>query len=185
MRPLTAKIAVSLSFLVAAMGPQPAAAQGDRDFVFNDEDGHLVLRFVGAGRELDSNQRDEIVNAELSAMVHDRLRADLRFDVEPIDPEWAGPAQTRIQTYLSDAALEYSTLTIECRSATCRIVFEHLTRLGISEHQSLMSSVQGLLEKFIKTHPASFEPVILMTAYDQANQTPHIKAFLSRTVEGV
>ena len=185
MRPLAVKIAVSLSFLVAAMGPQPAAAQVDRDFVFNDEDGHLVLRFVGAGRELDSSQRDEIVNAEFSAMVHDRLRADLRFDVEPIDSEWAAPVENRLETYLSNAAAEFSTVTIECRSATCRIVFEHLSRLGISEHQSLMSSVQGLLQQLIETHPASFEPVILMTAYDQANQTPHIKAFLSRTVEGV
>jgi hypothetical protein len=183
MRPIAAKIAMLLSFLAAAMGPQPAAAESDRDFVFKDEDGHLVLRFVGAGRHLSSSQRDEIVNAEFSSMVHDRLRADLAFDVEPIDPEWATAEATRIETFLSGVAAGFSTVTIECRSAACRIVLEHSSGMQISEHRSLLSSVQGSFQKLIEAHPVSFEPVFLMTAYDKNPQTPHIKAFLYRAGE--
>lgn len=180
MQVMAAKIAMSLSLLVGAMGPLPAAAQSDRDFVFKDEDGHLVLRFVGAGRELNSHQRDEIVNAEFSSMVHDRLRADLAFDVEPIDSEWAVSAETRIETYLRDIAPGFATVSRECRSASCRVVLEHASRMQISEHQSLISSVQGPLQKLIEAQPISFERVFLMTAYDKNNQTPHIKAFLYR-----
>lgn len=176
----TARNAALVTFLVAAIGVLPAAAQGDRDFVFNDEDGLLVLRFVGAGPELSPSQRDEIVNQEFSQMVHDRLRADLRFDVEPRDSAWALPIKTRLDSYLREQAPEFSTYTVECRSASCRIVLEHTSLLSISEQQDLMSRVQQILLRFIDRESPAFEPVFLMSAFDQGNDLPHIKAFLQR-----
>lgn len=180
LRPLAAKTTGFLACLALVLTAQLASAQSDRDFVFNDEDGLLILRFVGAGSELSPNQRDEIVNQEFSQMVHDRLRADLRFDVETRDSAWAEPVEHRLDSYLREQAPEFSTFTVECRSASCRIVLEHSSTLSIVEHQRLMTSVQRTLQEFIEIEPAGFEPVFLMSAFDQGDDLPHIKAFLRR-----
>jgi hypothetical protein len=177
-------ITVSFSLAVAVC-PQLAATQDDRDFVFTDEEGHLVLRFAGSEPGgLEPDQFDEIVNAEFSTMVHDRLRADLRFDTEPVDSEWAESMEPRVAMYLGETGPDFwsiiADITVECRSASCRLLLEHTRRLGVSEHRMLMWSVQRALQAFMESNPASFEPVFLMAAYDQEREVPHIKAFLRR-----
>ena len=175
-------LTIAASFgLAAALWPQLAAAQDDRDFVFTDDEGHLVLRFAGAEPGgLDANQVDEIVNAEFSTMVHDRLRADIRFDSEPVDSEWADSMAPRIERHVSETGPEFSAIDVRCRSASCRLVLEHTGRLRVAEHQSLMGNVQLVIRVFMEANPASFEPVFLIAAYDQERETPHIKAFLQR-----
>jgi hypothetical protein len=117
--------------LVLTMWPQGGRAQSDRDFVFTDQEGHLVLRFAGTGATgLNSSQAEEILNAEFSTMVHDRLQSR----------HWSLP-----------------------------------------EHRALLGTVQESLEAFVSAHPQDFEPVFLITAYDQETETPHIKAFLRRS----
>ena len=180
MRLSAVTIAASLG-LAVALWPA-SAAQDERDFMFTDEEGHLVLRFAGTGASgLDTDQIDEIVNAEFSRMVHDRLRADLRFDTEPLDSEWADAMEPRIRTHLRETGSGFAAIHVECRSTSCRLVLEHASRLPISEHRTLMGHVQRALLAFIEAHPASFEPVFLIAAYDQEGATPHIKAFLQRT----
>jgi hypothetical protein len=180
MRLSAVTIAASLG-LAVALWPA-SAAQDERDFMFTDEEGHLVLRFTGTGASgLDTDQRDEIVNAEFSRMVHDRLRADLRFDTEPLDSEWADAMEPRIRTHLRETGSGFAAIHVECRSTSCRLVLEHASRLPISEHRTLMGHVQHALLAFVEAHPASFEPVFLIAAYDQEGETPHIKAFLQRT----
>ena len=175
-------LTIAASFgLAAALWPQLAVAQDDRDFVFTDDEGHLVLRFAGAEPDgLDADQVDEIVNAEFSTMVHDRLRADIRFDSEPVDSEWADSMAPRIERHVSETGPEFSAIDVRCRSASCRLVLEHTDRLRVSEHQSLMRNVQLVIRAFMEANPASFEPVFLIAAYDQERETPHIKAFLRR-----
>lgn len=177
-------ITATLGLLVAAW-PLPATPQDDRDFVFTDEDGHLVLRFAGSEPGgLEPDQVDEIVNAEFSTMVHDRLRADLRFDTEPMDPEWADRMEPRIARRLRETGPDFRSIfpdiTVECRSASCRVLLEHTRRLPVSEHRLLMGNVERALQAFMEANPGSFEPVFLMAAYDQALEAPHIKAFLRR-----
>jgi len=167
--------------LAVVVWPQLAATQDERDFVFTDDEGHLVLRFVGAELSgLDANQREEIVNAEFSAMVHDRLRADIRFDSEPDDSEWADLMEPRIERHVRETGPEFLAIEVRCRSASCRLLLEHTRRLQVSEHRLLMGSVQRALQAFMEVNPASFEPVFLMAAYDQEFEIPHIKAFLGR-----
>ncbi len=164
-----------------AVAPGLVAAQDERDFVFTDEDGHLVLRFAGSEPGgLEPDQVDEIVNAEFSTMVHDRLRADLRFDTEPVDSEWADPMQARLEEHLNGEGLSFSAVEVECRSASCRLVLEHDVRWRLPEHRSRMGGVQRVIQDFMRADPGSFEPVFLITAYDQELETPHIKAFLER-----
>ncbi len=175
-------LTIAASFgLAVAVWPQLATTQDERVFVFTDEEGHLVLRFAGSEPGgLDTDQVDEIVNAEFSTMVHDRLRADIRFDSEPVDAQWADSMQPRIERHVRETGPEFSATNVECRSASCRLVLEHTSRWRVSEHQSLMGNVQLVIQAFIESNPASFEPVFLITAYDQELETPHIKAFLRR-----
>jgi hypothetical protein len=174
------------SLLLVIVGwPLLAAAQDERDYVFTDEDGHLVLRFAGSDPGgLEPDQFDEILNAEFSQMVHDRLRADLRFDTEPVDAEWADRMESRIAMDLGDMDLDFWSLfldiIVECRSASCRLLLEHNHRLDVSGHRSLMGRVQSGLQSLLDANPGSFEPVFLMAAYDQQLEVPHIKAFLRR-----
>jgi hypothetical protein len=178
-------IAASIGLAVVAW-PRPAATQDGRDFVFTDPEGHLVLRFAGSEPGgLEPDQIDEIVNAEFSTMVHDRLRADIRFDTEPVDSEWAELMEPQIAMYLGETGPDFWSIspdiTVRCRSASCRLLLEHTRRLQVSEHRLLMGRVQRALQAFMESNPASFEPVFLMAAYDQELEVPHIKAFLRRT----
>ena len=168
--------------LALAISPQDGRSQSERDFVFTDLDGHLVIRFAGtATTGLDASQADEILNAEFSTMVHDRLRADLLFEDEPSDPAWASSMEPQIEQHVKHAGPEFSDLFIECRAASCRVIMEQPLHWNVPEHQALLETVQKSLEAFIATRRQHFEPVFMITAYYQEFQTSHIKAFLRRT----
>jgi hypothetical protein len=182
----------SVSFAVIALGlalamwPQCGRTQSDRDFVFTDLEGHLVLRFVGTeATGLDSTQLDEVLDSELSTMVHDRLRADLLFEDEPRDPEWAASMEPQIEEHVKHAGPEFSDILVECRAASCRVIMEQPGHWSVSEHQAVLGTVQKSLEAFIATRRQDFEPVFMMTAYSQESETSHIKAFLRRTGHAV
>lgn len=168
--------------LALAMWPQSGRTQSDRDFVFADLDGHLVIRFAGSGATgLDESQAYEILNAEFSTMVHDRLHADLVFGNEPRDPKWAASMEPQIEEHVKHAGPEFSDILIECRAASCRVIMEQPGHWSVPEHQAVLETVQESLEAFIAAHRQHFEPVFMITAYDQESETSHIKAFLRRT----
>jgi hypothetical protein len=165
-----------------ALWSQSARAQSDRDFVFTDEDGHLVVRFVGTGATgLDPSQADEILNAEFSSMVHDRLRADLLFEDEPRDRDFDAEMAPQLTEHIRHAGPEFSEVFVECRAASCRIVMDQSRHWSVAEHLVVLETVVDSLEGFIAARPRHFEPGFMITAYDQASQIPHIKAFLRRT----
>jgi hypothetical protein len=168
--------------LALAMWPQSGRAQSDRDFVFTDEEGHLVLRFAGTGaRGLDPPQTYEILNQEFSRMVHDRLHADLLFESEPRDPDWAASMAPQIEQHVTHAGPEFSDILVQCRAASCRITMEQPVHWSVREHQAVLDTVQESLEAFIAARRQHFEPVFMITAYYQETETSHIKAFLRRT----
>jgi len=172
--------------LALALWPQSGRTQSDRDFVFMDLDGHLLIRFVGTGSKgLDSSQADEILDSEFSTMVHDRLRADLLFEDEPPDPEWAASMEPQIDNHVKHAGPEFSDILTECRAASCRVTMEQPGHWSVPEHQAVLETVQESLKAFIAAHRLDFEPVFMITAYYQASETPHIKAFLQRTGHAV
>lgn len=173
-------LTIAASLGLAAAWPRLAATQDERDFVFTDEEGHLVLRFAGAD-ELNDNQFEEIVNVQFSTMVHDRLRADVMFEAEPVDLQWADPAAARIERHVSNTGSEFSSVDVECRSASCRVVLEHVPTWRVSEHQVLMGAAQRVIQAFIEADPDSFEPVVLIAAHYQEPERPYIKVFLRRT----
>ena len=181
MRALVSSAVISLGLTLAIL-PQYGRSQSDRDFVFTDLDGHLVVRFAGAGATgLDTSQIDEISNAEFSSMVHDRLRADLLFEDEPRDAGWALSMEPQIEQHVKHAGPDYSDLFVECRAASCRVIMEQPLHWTVPEHQAVLATVQESLEAFIATRRQHFEPVFMITAYDQESETSHIKAFLRRT----
>jgi hypothetical protein len=181
MRASISSTVISLG-LALAMWPQSGRTQSDRDFVFADLEGHLVIRFAGTGATgLDSSQAEEILNAELSSMVHDRLRADLLFEDEPRDPEWAASMEPHIGEHVKHAGPEFSDIYTECRAASCRVIMEQHRHWTVPEHQAVLETVQESLEAFIAARRQHFEPIFMITAYYQEAETPHIKAFLRRT----
>lgn len=181
MRAFVLPALVSLGFALTASPPE-VRAQSDRDFVFTDEEGHLVLRFAGTGATgLSPSQAEEVLNAEFSRMVHDRLRADLLFQQEPRDPDWAASMEPRIEGHVAYAGPEFSNVLVQCRTASCRIIMEQPRHSSVAEHRAALDTVQKSIEAFIEVHDQDFEPVFLITAYDQETETPHIKAFLQRS----
>jgi hypothetical protein len=174
-------LALILFGFALATWPLSGHTQSDRDYVFTDEDGHLVVRFVGTGAAgLDSEQAYEILNAEFSSMVHDRLHADLRFEDEPRDPDWASAMEPRIDAHVKHAGPEFSGIFTECRAASCRVILEQSRHWTVPDHQAVLATVQQSVEAFIANQRHQFQPVFMITAYDQHNQTPHIKVFLRR-----
>lgn len=158
-----------------------SATQGDRDYVFTDDTGHLVLRFANAEPQgLTRNQMDEIVNVQLSTMVHDRLRADALFEAEPMDRRWAEAMETSLRRRLSATLPDISALHVECRSASCRVVLEHSGGQTVAEHQSVMDTVQHGMEAFIAANPGSFERVFMIAAHYKEPGSPYVKVFLRR-----
>lgn len=181
MQALVSSAVIALGFTLAML-PQSGRTQSERDFVFTDLDGHLVVRFAGTGATgLDSSQVDEISNAEFSSMVHDRLRADLLFEDEPRDPEWASLMEPQIEQFVKHAGPDFSDLFVECRAASCRVIMEQPVHWSVPEHQAVLQTVQESLEAFIAIRRQHFEPVFMITAYYQEFETSHIKAFLRRT----
>ena len=180
MRALVLSAAISLG-LTLAISPQSGRTQSDRDFVFTDLDGHLVIRFVGTGATgLDPSQAYEISNQEFSTMVHDRLHADLAFEDEHRDPAWARSMEPEIGDHVRHAGPEFSDIFIECRAVSCRVIMEQPVHWSVPEHQAVLEIVQESLEDFVAARPRQFEPGFMITAYYQEFQTSHIKAFLRR-----
>jgi hypothetical protein len=168
--------------LALAMWPQSSRAQSGRDFVFTDEEGHLVLRFAGTGaRGLDPSEAYESLNQEFSRMVHDRLHADLLFENEPRDPDWAASMEPQIERHVTHAGPEFSDIFVQCRAASCRIIMEQPVHWSVPEHRAVLETVEESLEAFIAARRQHFEPVFMITAYYQETETSHIKAFLRRT----
>jgi hypothetical protein len=186
MRASVSSALISLALAALAMWPPPGRTQPDRDFVFTDLVGHLVLRFAGTGRTgLDSSQLDEVSDSEFSRMVHDRLRADLLFEDEPRDPEWAASMEPQIEEHVKHAGPEFSAVAVECRAASCRLMMKQPGRWSVPEHQAVLDTIQASLDAFIAAHRQDFEPVFLLAAYDKESQTAHIEAFLRRTAGAV
>jgi hypothetical protein len=181
MRTTTSSTIISLG-LALAMWPQSGATQSDRDFVFDDLEGHLVIRFAGTGASgLDPSQAEEVLNAELSSMVHDRLRADLLFEDEPRDPEWAASMAPQIEEHVRHAGPEFSDIFTECRAGSCRVIMEQPRHWTVPEHQAVLDTLQESLEAFIAARRQHFEPIFMIVAYYKQYETPHVKAFLRRT----
>lgn len=167
--------------LAVALTPQAGRAQSDRDFVFADLEGHLVIRFAGTGAAgLDASQAEEVLNSEFSSMVHDRLRADLLFEDEPRDPEWAASMEPEITAYVRHLGARFSNVLTECRAASCRVVMEQGRHWTVPEHRAVLDTVQKSLEAFVAARPQHFAPVFMLTAYYQEREIPHVKAFLRR-----
>ena len=167
--------------LALAFWPCPGRTQSDRDYVYTDLDGHLVVRFAGNGTSgLTPTQADEILDAEFSRMIHDRLRADLIFEDEPQDPEWAAAMEPLIAAHVEHAGPEFSDIDVECREVSCRVIMEQPGHWSVPEHQAVLETVQQSLEAFVTANNDVFEPVFMMTAYYKEHQIPHIKAFLQR-----
>jgi hypothetical protein len=160
----------------------PVALAGDKlEFAFDDEEGHLLVRFVGLGPEgLSATQRDEVVNAEVSSMVHDHLRADLKFESEPVDSEWAWTTEARIRSYFADPDSAFDTVEIECRSDSCRIRMHHSVRWNMTQHQARLDQFSLLIDSLIEDNPSSFESTYMIAAYEKSRYSPHIKGYLHR-----
>jgi hypothetical protein len=168
--------------LALAAWPSSGRTQADRDYVFTDEDGHLIIRFAGsAAAGLNSEQAYEIINQEFSRMVHDRLHADIQFAEERRDPEWAVSMEPQITEQVGATGLQFSDVYVQCRARSCRVILEQDRHWDVAAHQAVLGVVQQSLESFIAAHPQQFVPGFLITAYYQENATSHIKAFLRRT----
>ena len=180
MRASVSSAVVALA-LALTMWPQSGRTEAYRDFLFSDTDGYLVLRFVGIGASgLNQVQADEFLDSELSTMVHDRLRADLIFEDEPRDPEWARSMEPQIEAHVRHAGPEFSAISVECRMASCRVLLQQPGHWNVPEHEVVLATIQESLETFLAARPAEFEPGFMITAYYQEHETPHIKAFLRR-----
>ena len=163
----------------------PAAAQQHRDFIRQDDEGHLILRFTGTGtNELNADQEEELVNAFVSVMVHDRLRADVLFEAEGVEADWAAPFELRLRRHLDDFESDLQVFDIECRTMTCRVAFLHDEVWNLSEHQTLMSTAQQMLEAFVASRPNHFKTDFLLAGYYQERETQYIKAYINRTSDG-
>lgn len=173
-------VAASMALALAAWQPG-AAAQEAREFVYTDDEGHLVLRFAGARPgSLDASQIEEIVNVHLSTMVHDRLRADSLFEAEPVDAQWASRLEPRIERHVADSAPEFTSISVECRSASCRLVLEHERTWSVSAHQTMMDTAQRALRSFIEAEADGFEHVFLIAGHYQEPERPYTKVFMRR-----
>ena len=177
-RKATSRISAAAA-LVALAWAGPGSSQLQRDFIFDDEHGHLILRFVGlSDGELNDHQRSEVVNAEFSEMVHDRIRADLLFAAEPRDPANADALQNHLLRQFDWHGQDFLPPVVECRSASCRIVVEHHSRPGIDAHQAWLDDFQAMLQRIIDTQAETFSGEMLLAAYNKQGYVPHLKAFI-------
>ncbi len=159
----------------------PIQAQHSGDFISVDEEGHLILRYAGINAaELSADQHEELLNVQLSTMVHDRIRADAVFEAEPVDRAWAIATTRRIRTELRTDQAGYRVAEVECRNTTCRIEIEHPAVWQVPAHQAVMNRVQSLIESYIREHPDSLDSTFLIAAHYQEPATPYIKAFVRR-----
>jgi hypothetical protein len=89
--------------------------------------------------------------------------------------------EPRIEGHVMHAGPEFSDIFVECRAVSCRVIVEQPMHWTLPAHQVVLDTVQESLETFIAAQRQHFEPVFLITAYYQENETSHIKAFLRRT----
>jgi hypothetical protein len=176
----------SISTLVAVTAAifwSPALiAQNDMEFTFDDEEGHLILRFVGLGPEgISESQRQEVLNAELSSMVHDHLRADVRFETEAIDAEWAIATEQHIAANLPGPGADFAEVVTECRSESCRIRLKQAVRWSMTEHQERLDNIQTTIQHLIDAVPGRFSSTYLIAAYEKLRFAPEIKIYLPRS----
>lgn len=175
-------IAAVFGLSIAAWPGSAGAQQRGADYVFTDDEGHLVLRYAGADSSgLTASQFEEVSNVELSTMVHDRLRADTLFEAEPIDATWAGPMKARLARYIRKTGSEFTEVHVECRSASCRLVLQQRSPTwSVGEHRALMGVAQLAVQSFIDANPGSFEPVFLIAGHYQEPDRPYMSLFLRR-----
>ena len=160
---------------------QTASAVESSDFVFTDDQGHLILRFVGVAPDaLSERQRDDIVNSEFSTMVHDRLQADLRFESEPVDSLWAASLEPRLEHYVRANGPEFTGVDVECRSASCRLILDHDGGRDLGEHERLVPVVQAVIESFIAGHKDALQPEFTIAAHYQEPDAPFFKVYVQR-----
>lgn len=176
--------------IVAAMGlaavawSQPAPAPSERDFIFTDDEGHLVLRFAGSGPQgPDARELEEVVNQSFSTMIHDHLRADLIFEAERVDSDWAPSMEARIEPHLDDIRPLFYAIDLQCRSASCRLVMDHSERRSVAGHQALIDTVQAAIEPLTRHGADGFAPIFLIAAYEQQFETPQVKVYLRRAAQ--
>jgi hypothetical protein len=67
-------------------------------------------------------------------MVHDRLRADLLFEAEPPDAEWAAWMEPQIEKHVMHGDPQFSDIFVERRVAPCRIVVEQPVHWSVAQH---------------------------------------------------
>ena len=169
-------------FAVIAIASMPASAQTARDFIFTDDEGHLILRFVGnPSGQLGPAQREEVHNAEVSVMVHDRMRADVLFESEVVESPWSSSMESQLRQHFDRLGPPFTDVGSECRSHSCRLFVDHRDGRTVREHQSLMSLLEAPVRTFIDNHPGSFDDVFLVAGYYQEPSAPYIKVYLQRT----
>jgi len=175
--PLAASLGLAL-----AVWSTLAGAQHARNFVRTDDEGHLILRFVGTeATGPDTQQMEEVTNAFVSVMVHDRLRADVMFEHEPVDRDWAAATESMLAGHLSGAQPEFTEIDAECRSASCRLELYHANRWSVTDHAALMDVAQRAIQRLIAADdPPRFERVFLLAGYYQEAEPQSIKAYLRR-----
>ena len=167
--------------LVCLLLSPAVVAQHERDYINTDEDGHLIFRYAGnATAEASLEQMEEINNAFNSVMVHDRLRADIWFDEEERDSEWANYAEALLRSPTEQIGSSHSALRLECRSQSCRLIVAQSGVRTVDQHQIEMDELQQILQGFIADHPGIVDRVFLIAAYYQEREPPVIKVYLSR-----
>lgn len=154
----------------------------ERDIIVTDVDGHLILRFAGTEPGmLDRNAIDEIAGLLGAVDVPDDLAADLRFEAERVDADWASETARGIRRYILDHGPGYIEIHVECRSTACRVHLYEARRLNVLEHQRELSLAEPVIAAFIADHAPEFQPLFLMAAYTQGLETPFIRVILTRT----
>jgi len=172
-----------LTAIVIALMLEPANAQSWRDFIFTDDEGHLILRFVGnPSGEPSPTQMEEVHSAEVSVMVHDRMRADVLFESEIVDSTWALSMESRLGQHFARVESPFTSVESECRSQSCRLYVDHPDGRNVREHQSLMSLLETPVRSFIDSNPGSIDSVFLIAGYYQEPAAPYIKVYLRRTM---
>lgn len=167
--------------LAVALSARNAGAENERDFVFTDIEGHLVMRFAGTdSANLSPQQLQDVANVELSTMVHERLSVDAVFDAEPVDSRWADPMERRVERHMTELAPEFSGVAVECRSASCRVVLEHAGGWNVTAHRTLMGTAQRAIEAFIADEPDSFAREFFVVGRYQEPRAPYITMLLRR-----
>ena len=176
--------------LLAAVGAWSAGASGqngitppnsERDIIVTDFDGHVIVRFAGAAPgELDQAASDEIGMLLAAEKVPEELDADLRFEDERVDSDWATETARLIRRHVLATGPGFAEIHVECRSSSCRLHLYEANRFTVLEHQIELGRVQPVIAAFIADNTPEFEPVFLMAAYARRLETPFIRVILQR-----